>query len=229
MNWLESLDQNLDRLQGIERVAVISEYGSYIEHIQRRRAGYMAKYYDDLICNPRYSSAVNFLLNDLYASPDLIKRMLDLRQARAAMSRALPDAMMATVARAVEFSVCLFETDLAVAEAVSEDGGDVALMSESEFDTVLLKATSREQLERQLELVVIVGREIEAVVHKPFVSTALKLCRKPAKLMGLSELQAFLERGFSAFKSMRGSETFFQIFKTREQDRINKLFIVRQD
>jgi hypothetical protein len=50
------------------------------------------------------------------------------------------------------------------------------------------------------------------------------MCRKPAKIMGLAALQDFLERGFHAFKSMRGSKKFFKTFEEREERRIRGIY-----
>jgi hypothetical protein len=68
------------------------------------------------------------------------------------------------------------------------------------------------------------GAEIEAIVHRPFVAAALKLCRTPARLLGLAELQSFLERGIAAFIHMHGSAEFFRTFGDREKILINQIF-----
>jgi hypothetical protein len=52
----------------------------------------------------------------------------------------------------------------------------------------------------------------------------LKAARLPAQLAGLSELQAFLERGFRAFDALGGAEEFLSRVAAREQEVSRRLF-----
>ena len=45
---------------------------------------------------------------------------------------------------------------------------------------------------------------------------ALTMMRGPARVAGLGDLQAFLERGFSAFRRMDGAATFLATIHQRE-------------
>ena len=53
---------------------------------------------------------------------------------------------------------------------------------------------------RQLDLVDQLGQDLQRLVPKPFIHTALKLARGPARLAGLGELHRFLDTGFHAFR-----------------------------
>ena len=56
------------------------------------------------------------------------------------------------------------------------------------------------------------------------VYTTLKLMRRPAKLLGMEDLQTFLERGFEAFRHMGGADEFLATIAGRETQILNRLF-----
>ena len=67
----------------------------------------------------------------------------------------------------------------------------------------------------------------DRLTRKPMIETTLSLMRTPARLMGLSELQMFLERGFKAFRHMNGADEFLAIIGRRERRITEQLFAAR--
>jgi hypothetical protein len=137
----------------------------------------------------------------------------------------LPEGLLKAVSQAVEFSLLTLQLDLQLAEILDRAHSPVAGIPYDESLRVALGATGAyEDYRRQIRLVMEIGAEIESIVHKPFVSMALKMCRQPARVMGLGELQDYLERGVGAFKKMRGSIEFFRIFEQRETAYLKTVF-----
>ena len=54
--------------------------------------------------------------------------------------------------------------------------------------------------------------------------TTLRVTRVPARLAGLGALQDFLERGFSAFHHMQGSQYFVNTIVRREREILERIF-----
>jgi hypothetical protein len=52
----------------------------------------------------------------------------------------------------------------------------------------------------------------------------LRMMRSPARLAGLSGLQDFLERGYAAFRAMKGADEFLAAVDARETRILNALF-----
>jgi hypothetical protein len=77
---------------------------------------------------------------------------------------------------------------------------------------------------RQIELVLRVGHALDAAVKKHGVYKILRAARIPAQLAGLSELQAFLERGFTAFDALGGADEFLSAVAERELAVSERLF-----
>ena len=48
--------------------------------------------------------------------------------------------------------------------------------------------------------------------------------RQPAHMAGLGALQDFLERGFAAFRGMRGAAEFLATVESRELELVNAIF-----
>jgi len=70
----------------------------------------------------------------------------------------------------------------------------------------------------RLELPCLLGQALDKLTHLRFTGMTLKVMRTPAKLAGLGELQAFLERGYAAFGAMRGGAgEFVSIIVARER------------
>ena len=69
---------------------------------------------------------------------------------------------------------------------------------------------------RQIELIRLVGENLEEIVHQPFLATALRLARTPGRAAGLGHLIDTLERGRDAFAHMGGAGYFLRTIVERE-------------
>ena len=219
------LNSQLDRLDKVANDIASANISEFLSIIKTRRAQVVKETYADLLKQARYKKAVNFLADDLLGGNNLGQRGSDLKKAKSAMTRMLPDALLGTVARSVEFTAVTLEIESAVAlQFKAKDIENNVSLFDQHIYAAVRSAVKKDHLLHQSELVLMIGKEIESVVNRPFVSTALKMCRKPAKLIGLSELQDFLERGFESFKEMRGSQQFLRLFKERETALIESIY-----
>jgi hypothetical protein len=78
--------------------------------------------------------------------------------------------------------------------------------------------------DRQIGLIAQLAHSLDRLTHSPLIGMALSTMRKPARLAGLGELQVFLERGYKAFRKMKGADAFIQIVTTRERKLMEALF-----
>jgi hypothetical protein len=86
------------------------------------------------------------------------------------------------------------------------------------------RAGRNAERQRQIEYVSEIGRALDRLTRWPMIGTTLKLMRAPARATGLSALQEFLERGFVAFKHMRGADEFLATITERETALVERLF-----
>ncbi len=184
----------------------------------------MVSSYEDLRRQSRYAAAVDFLINDLFGPNSLCYRELGLQKAEATMLRVLPEGLLQAVAQAVEFSLLTMRLDLRLAEILDLTSAAAQALDPERTRAALRATDGYEDYRKQIGLVLEIGSEIESIVHRPFVTVGLKMCRQPARMMGLGELQDYLERGVAAFKQMRGSTEFFRVFEQRETTYLRTVF-----
>ena len=83
--------------------------------------------------------------------------------------------------------------------------------------------------ERQLTLVLQLGRQLDQFTRSRLLRNSLRLMRKPAQAAGLAALQQFLERGFDTFASMNGADDFLMAIAQPERALIAQLFALGPD
>jgi hypothetical protein len=169
--------------------------------------------YTDLAVDPRYAAAIAFFQNDLYGGGDFSRRDADLARVVPAMVRLLPEAVIATVAHAVELNALSHELDRALLARLPRASGDFTV---AEYCAAYRDKGDYPRRRHQLELIALVGAALDRYVRKPMLGTALLMMRQPSRLAGFSALQDFLERGFAAFRRMRGAAEFLAIVDARE-------------
>jgi len=169
--------------------------------------------YADLAADPRYKAAIRFFQNDLYGAGDFSRRDADLARVVPMMVKMLPDAVILTAAAAMELNALSQELDrLLLARLPRADG----YFSVVEYCKAYRRAGNFPARERQIRLIGDIGTALDHYVQKPLVRTALAMMRQPARMAGMSALQDFLERGFAAFRTMNGAQTFLATIAERE-------------
>ena len=101
---------------------------------------------------------------------------------------------------------------------------EAGAIGEASYARAYRKAGTREERQRQIDLVDEVGRRLDVLVMKPLIHTTLKLMRRPARMLGMEDLQDFLEHGFGAFRHMGGADEFLATIAGREAAILNRLF-----
>jgi hypothetical protein len=169
--------------------------------------------YADLAADPRYTAAVQFFQNDLYSGADYSRRDADLAKVVPMLVKMLPEGVIATVAVAMELNALSQELDRALLARLPRAD---AQFSVAEYAKAYRRAGNLPLRRRQIRLIGELGASLDHYVHKPLVRTALAMMKQPARLAGMGALQDFLERGFAAFRSMGGAETFLRTVDERE-------------
>lgn len=181
----------------------------------------LAVTYADLAQDPRYAQAIAFFQTDLYGPQDFSRRDADLSRVVPMMARMLPESVMSTVAKAMELSVLSHELDMRVNDALPRADAQFTV---EDYCRAFRRAGRLPDRRRQIDLIGEVGTALDHAVGKPLVRSALAMMRMPARAAGLGELQTFLERGFAAFRRMRGAEAFLATIRERETAIVDAIF-----
>lgn len=182
------------------------------ERLQRTHA--------DLLADRRYGMAARFFVDDLYNAEDAGERDAAVARAVPSLSKMLPSSGVATVADAIELDALSESLDAAMAAAMSEG----AALDARAYAQAYRAVGRPEDRARQIALIESLGGSLDHLTRLPLIGATLKMMRKPARLLGLGELQAFLERGYDAFRAMGRSEEFVARVAARERSLMRAWF-----
>ena len=198
--------------------------------IERRRASLrawqaarLARTHADLLASERFGEAAAFFLSDLYGPKDFGERDAELKRILPLMTTLLPVSGLSAMLLAIEVDALSERFDAAMV-GVLDAQLDTPEMSEEAYASAYREVGDRPGRETQIRLIGETGEALDAFAQKPFVRMALKMMQGPAKMAGLGELQAFLERGFDAFRTMRDASEFLYFIVSREREFSAKLF-----
>jgi hypothetical protein len=175
--------------------------------------------YSDLLAQPAYRPAAVFFLEELYGPHDFSARDSQFERIVPALVRLFPPEIVGTVRQLAELHALSERLDHAMARQFSE-----APLSPDTYRTAWVATGDPPARQRQVELMLAVGRALVRYTRNPVLRAALRVMRGPAELAGLSALQQFLERGFDTFRGMPDAARFLEIVAQRESALIAWLF-----
>ena len=190
-----------------------------LRELRAWQARRLARTYGDLRRDACYARAIDFFLSDLYGPLDSAPRDRQLARASPLLRLALPGAARAVIEGAIELDVLSAELDYAM----------VALMpgwpiGGGRYATAYRTVGRRDARERQIELVLSIGADLDRIVRHAWIGGALRLWEAPARMSGFEVLHDFLERGFDAFRDIVDARPFLQTIREREAQLMERLF-----
>ncbi|HEX9194993.1 MAG TPA: hypothetical protein VF854_03155 [Azonexus sp.] len=183
----------------------------------------LARTHADLLGSERYGQAATFFLTDLYSAKDCGERDAELERILPLMTSMLPVSGLRTLLLAIEVDALSERFDRTMVWVLGAQLDSPGLDAATYADAYR-KVGDRPGRDAQIRLIDETGRALDSFAHKPFVRMALKMMHGPAKMAGLGELQAFLERGFDAFRTMREAAEFLELIVSREREYSAALF-----
>jgi len=185
-----------------------------------------ANTYADLLAEPRYGPAARFFLDDLYGPSDFTARDVQFARIVPALVRLFPADIVRTVAALAALHALSEQLDSQMAQLLPGEAGAASnTLPDAEAYGDAWRAVGRPaDRERQIQLMLDVGKALDALTRKPLLRHSLRLMRGPATVAGLSALQRFLETGFDTFRAMRGAEGLLDTIARRERSLAAVLF-----
>ena len=221
-----------DALEASFKARELAEERGLVERVdalERWQKQRLATTYRDLAKSKRHRAAIEFFTTDLYAPADLHQRDFDVRRMYPMMVRLLPESAIATIATAIELQSLTLKLDLDLVKALGTECDRDPCCTDKSYAHAYRKCDNRDQRERQIELIIEVGQDLDHLVRNPLIRGALRVARAPAALTGLGALQSFLERGFAAFRAMRNADHFLHTIEHRERKVMDAIFAGSDD
>ena len=215
-----------DALQAVEQLrqqhaidGLLRQASFDIKRFQARR--FQASY-ADLLRSPRYKTAAAFFLQELYSDKDYAERDQQFARIANTIARLFPQAVVNTAAALAQVHALTEKLDDLMARQWLKE--DPQLDDCVRYVRCWRSVADSAARHRQLDVVQLLGQELDRLTRKPGLRTLLKLMRGPATAAGLNSLQRFLEAGFDAFATMRGADEFLALIRQRETEWIRSLF-----
>lgn len=212
---LERLNQSISQAMALRQNArsdlAALERRQLLRAWQSRR---LQQTHADLLADRRFGPAAEFFVTDLYSDEDAGERDAAVAKVAPSLGKMLPPSGVETVADAIELDALSETLD---ADMVAALGERVFTLDATAYGDAYRKTGRQSDRERQIALIEDLGQSLDSLTHLPLIGTTLKMMRRPAKLIGMGDLQSFLERGYSAFRAMGGADEFVSIVTTRER------------
>jgi hypothetical protein len=184
----------------------------------------LVRTYQDLLNRPRYQPACTFFINDIYAARDYAQRDIDLRRFHATLRRWIPQPMLHSFTLAIRLHDLTEELDAQLLDVLVNQLGMTDALTVEMYAEAYRRCDNYAARVRQIEMIGEVGNGVEALVNIPLSGSVLKLAHTPATRAGWGELMSFLERGYAAFKHMRGARAFLNTIHDRELRILDRIY-----
>ena len=180
--------------------------------------------FERFLANDSTRAAAEFFLSDLYADADFMKRDEEAAKILPKMARILPLKLLQAAIDTIELAVLSHALDLRMARSLLSMMGENEAITENLYQQAYVQVGFPRLRFRQIQLVKVIGLRLDSVVQKHGIAKLLAASRFPARLLGLSHLQSFLERGFTAFNHLGGANYFLNEIYTQESAISKRLF-----
>jgi len=191
-------------------------------HLRAWQSARLARTYAGLLRSERFGAAAAFFLSDLYGPKDFSARDADTARLVPLMARTLPVAGLQTISSALELDALSEQLDAGMVNAMHRSG--VRSIDGAAYAAAYRSVGERPSRQRQITLIGDIGNALDRLTRRSLVRGALRIMREPARLAGMSAIQEFLERGFTAFRKMGSADEFLEIIVTREAQLSAALF-----
>jgi hypothetical protein len=187
-----------------------------VKRFQQRRFEFT---YADLLASTRYRAAARLFRDELYGPQDFTRRDAQLARVTPALVRLFPAQVVDVVGTVVSLHALSERLDSAMGQQLQ--GGEVDAQA---YVAAWRSAGQPAQRDLQISFTTEVGASLDRLVSTTLLRQSLRLMRGPARAAGLGDLQDFLERGFDAFRAMRGAGEFLALVEQRERRIATTLF-----
>lgn len=181
--------------------------------------------YADVLASFRYKTAAAFFLHELYSDKDYAERDQQFARIASTIAKLFPQAVVNTAAALAEVHALTEKLDDLMAQQWRASRKSLPdLDDNARYIACWQQVGDMQARQKQLEVVLLLGTELNRLTRTAGLRTLLKMMRRPAAVAGLSSLQGFLEAGFDAFAGMRGADDFLKLIEERETEWITTLF-----
>jgi hypothetical protein len=196
--------------------------------IKRFQAARFRLCYTDLMESNDFGPAARFFLEELYSDADYSERDAQFARIAGTLATVFPASVVTTAVALAQVHALTEGLDHQMAAHCAQQPIAPEGIDSASYLAAWHAVGRRTDRQQQLVDVILLGRQLEVLTHKPGLALLLKLMRRPAESAGMGSLQRFLERGFAIFATLSRSkgkvEKFLATVESRELAWIETLF-----
>lgn len=185
--------------------------------------------YSDLMDSSEFGPPTQFFLEELYSDKDYSERDAQFAKIAGALQSLFPKQVVQTAVSLAELHQLTEELDFLMGKARNSQPSLTPAESSFQYVDCWRAVGRRVDRDRQLQIVLQVGAELERLTRTPGLRLMLRMMRGPAQAAGLGALQRFLEAGFDTFAALSHKKDHTQKFlgtiQRREASLIDDLSI----
>lgn len=216
--------KQLEPHEKIKEKALQLDSSQYLDLLRDWQSNRLELTYQDFLASPRYGSACRFFLDEIYAAKDFRQRDYEIKHLYEIMSRFLPDFLLRLVAKTIELNDLSNALDETLLNTLQQDLGVIDAITPELYAEGYRICDNYAERVYQIELIGEVGHMVEISTRIPLVGTSIRLARIPAQRSGWIDLHDFIDRGFHAFKRMRGADKFLHAIRDRETKILDRIY-----
>lgn len=185
---------------------------------------YFLPMYADLRGRAGYGPAIDFVISDL-VGPGIADRDRELEKVVPLMSRLLPGGALAALATAMELNARILEINLGISAQLEDAIAAGEHICERRYCEATRAVSGFDDFVELIGMTREAGLSLERIVALPMIAPLLKSMRGPARLAGVGDLQAFLEKGLTTFKQVDDIHAFLEVLEQRMEDVFRRIFL----
>ncbi len=184
----------------------------------------LARTYTDLMRNPRFRPAMRFFLQDIYAARDFSQRNHDIERMYEMLRRVAPEQMIRPLILTVELHYLTERLDEQLLEVLVQQLGMNGSLTVSLYAEAYRICNNYAVRVQQIDLIHEIGQLLNAIVRMPLTGPIFNLTKVTLGHAGWADLMAFTDRGYKAFKQLRGANEFLDTIRARELGILDRIY-----
>jgi hypothetical protein len=184
----------------------------------------LARTYADFAKDQRFRPAIRFFLEDLYGARDFSQRNHDIQRLYDMVRHIAPEPMIRPLMYSVELHSLTEQLDAHLIDLLVNQLGVGNAITVPAYAEAYRLCDNYDRRVQQIELIFEVGSQLDKIVQMPLSGAMLQISKVPLERGGWRDLMAFMERGFNAFRQMRGGRQFLETVRERERRILDRIY-----
>jgi hypothetical protein len=140
------------------------------------------------------------------------------------MQRFVPASLLRPLDETIALYALTQSLDQRLRDVLVDEVGVTDGLTEAQYAEGYRRCDNYADRVRQIDKIVEIGSLLDVIIGLPLTGTALQMAKVPANRAGWTELTGFMERGYRAFKHMRGAGEFLDTIRRRERTILDRIY-----